>query len=440
MSAPKSQRLLPDNTSPHLTEAQEARVKDPLWFLARQWQTGEFEAENGGRLAFVEITSQTHPVEAIWRAEAREGLAPTDPLEWAVEREDEEGGSPAWTSAALEYRFAVEAGDHMLQAEEYEGWGLDWYHFDLAGERGALSQPETSAPRRIVPTALQFRGMPHSRWWRMEDRNVFLDSSDDPEPNALSTLVPEFLYVDSNNWYVVPLEERVGALRRITRLEAVDAFGVSTELSPAPATSGAAATHLFTLAGESEAADGSFLFLPNVGLETLQGEVVEEVEFARDEDANVVWAMERWYFDRSTGQRVNRGEEAPPPDGPPADRAPGLEGAPAYRLKSEIAPHWIPYVPRRVEGEKGDGQVYLRRARSLETANRENPQYRTRVVTEAWRLHEEEIPRVGLRVRRLWRFARTGQGEPRFWIGRRKDVGPREHQVGMEYDYLAPGS
>ena len=43
-----SQQLYATNVSVNMGEALEARIKDPLWFLARQWQTGEFEAENGG--------------------------------------------------------------------------------------------------------------------------------------------------------------------------------------------------------------------------------------------------------------------------------------------------------------------------------------------------------------------------------------------------------
>ena len=53
-----SQQLYASNISVNVGEALEARIKDPLWFLARQWQTGEFEAENGGSLAAAFITSR----------------------------------------------------------------------------------------------------------------------------------------------------------------------------------------------------------------------------------------------------------------------------------------------------------------------------------------------------------------------------------------------
>ena len=38
--ASRRQQLYVTNQSVNIAEALAARVKDPLWFLARQWQTG----------------------------------------------------------------------------------------------------------------------------------------------------------------------------------------------------------------------------------------------------------------------------------------------------------------------------------------------------------------------------------------------------------------
>ena len=61
------QQLSGSTLSANIGEALEARIKDPLWFLARQWQSGEFEAENGGRLAYVSASSREHPFQAADR-------------------------------------------------------------------------------------------------------------------------------------------------------------------------------------------------------------------------------------------------------------------------------------------------------------------------------------------------------------------------------------
>jgi len=87
------------------------------------------------------------------------------PLDALVEAEGASGDSPAWRSEALAYDFAVETPAHQLQASEYFGKGLDWFHFDIVGVRVPFAPP-TTTERVVVPAALQFRGMPHPKWWR----------------------------------------------------------------------------------------------------------------------------------------------------------------------------------------------------------------------------------------------------------------------------------
>lgn len=50
----------------------------------------------------------------------------------------------------------------------------------------------------------------------------------------------------------------------------------------------------------------------------------------------------------------------------------------------------------------------MRRGRTREDATRANPQYHSRIVAESMRLNEEEIPKIpryGIRVRRVGRYA-----------------------------------
>ena len=68
----------------------------------------------------------------------------------------------------------------------------------------------------MVPTQLTFRGAPHSRWWRFEEGDAYFDSPHDPEPNVLSMLLPEFFFIDINNWYLAPLLQTAGTIREIT--------------------------------------------------------------------------------------------------------------------------------------------------------------------------------------------------------------------------------
>src|SRR3954470_11809468 len=90
----------------------QARLHDPLWMLARQWQTGEFHAEDAGT-----------PVKAVVRLErtgltryqapraAAEPYQPGLPLEALVEREAVRGDVRVAAEAGLTFlRMLTRAG------------------------------------------------------------------------------------------------------------------------------------------------------------------------------------------------------------------------------------------------------------------------------------------------------------------------------------------
>ena len=52
-------RLEPRSKSYSIEEGLAAKIRDPLWMLARQWQFGEFHGEDAGSPAHVEISATT---------------------------------------------------------------------------------------------------------------------------------------------------------------------------------------------------------------------------------------------------------------------------------------------------------------------------------------------------------------------------------------------
>jgi hypothetical protein len=394
-------------------------------FLARQWQTGEFEAENGGSPAATSISFREFSIGSLTRGVTTQAISLDAPLDALVEAEGATGDSPAWRSEALAYDFAVETPAHQLQADEYFGKGLDWFHFDIVGVRVPFAPP-TTTERVVVPAALQFRGMPHPKWWRFEDGNADFERPDDPEPNILATLLPEFVVIDSNNWYLVPLKQTAGTIREIASIKVVDGFGVVTEIGPYDGGS----WRIFSLSGVASAGNiGALLFIPNIALDVLDNDEVEEVVLMRDEDANLVWAVERLYHGPN-GEEVRNGDRtdvqaAAPPSG---------DDRPYYRFCAEVPLHWIPYVPRFVDAVGGD--TFLRRGRTDETATTQAPQHHTKIVSESWRLREEEISRSGLRVRRTRRFARGSDGLGYPWVGRSREAAPRLPAPGLRFDFI----
>lgn len=399
--ADPAQQLHGADATTRLDEAMQARVKDPLWFLARQWQVGEFAGSNGGRPASAAITWSSFDLETLYRSGPPEPVELDAPLEWAIEREEPDGTSPAWRSAALEHGFSLRTSAHELRADEYASGSLDWYAVDLVSATDGAST--ATGTRRVVPTQISIPGAPHPRWWRLEDAGAYVDSPNDPEPNVLSVLLPELGYIDVNDWYVAPLAQRAGTLRRIDNVTMVDSFGVATVLGPL------ASDDWRTFALTSDPDGSALLFVPNNAAAILDNDDVEDTRFLPDEAANVVWAFE---FTYSSTQ--------PPP-------SQSQSGPPSFRFSATPPPAWIPYLPR---------DTYLRRGRTDPLATIDRPQYKGRIVGEAWRLDEHEIPPDGIRVRRLHRYTRGSDGRGYFWVGRRADVAPRSTLPRTRFDFL----
>jgi hypothetical protein len=327
MANGSAQQLYGSNISSNIGEALEARTKDPLWFLARQWQSGEFEAANGGRLAYLTVTTRENPLETVTIGGSGSAVNLDDPLEELIERESASGDAPAWQSEALEYAFGAETAAHRLSAHHYAGRALDWYNFDVAAAKQAVAPAPVT--RQMTPTQLYFPGAPSPRWWRFEDGDASFDEPTDPEPNALSMLLPEFFYADIANWYVLPVPMTAGGVREVVSVTAVDSFGIVADLPPVDQSSGQ--WRVFVLDGaegtDAKALSGQFLFAPNIALDILYNDEIEDVRFIRDEDASLVWAAELRYRTPS-GETVINGDGQPLPSAAAA----GEDGLPRFRL------------------------------------------------------------------------------------------------------------
>src|SRR6185369_4746967 len=58
-----------------------APIRDPIWFLARQWQMGELEATDNGSLAYVQYGGHTTRMPRWLRGTGEVGVDPGAPLE-----------------------------------------------------------------------------------------------------------------------------------------------------------------------------------------------------------------------------------------------------------------------------------------------------------------------------------------------------------------------
>ena len=80
-------RLEARSRSNDLSQSLAARVHDPAWFLARQWQVGEFRGEDAASPAFMSVSAELVPFSAWSAGETSQALDGRAPLEKPLELE-----------------------------------------------------------------------------------------------------------------------------------------------------------------------------------------------------------------------------------------------------------------------------------------------------------------------------------------------------------------
>jgi hypothetical protein len=525
-------RVRPDGHGGGLAEALEAQVADPLFLLARQWQLGEFQGEDGGSPVSAELRVEGAaitrfrpgddgvpvdlpagaPLEAVVEAGAdaavptlRERAAaglrflalldppdavadavrdrcpllpPDDPhdtaghalhtvlatrapdgaalaaelrqgwtppgagpgfpavrdrwLAWSATRHPAPGAS-SWVTDRLEHRFAVGAafpdGQVVLSAPAFDGGPVESYHLDhdTAADLGTPVRTKDVSVSAL-PTRVTYAGMPAERWWEIEDDTVNLPAIGAGPPDLARLLLVSFANAYGNDWWVVPVDLAVGSVHRITALSVVDTFGDSTPVAPTDLEHGDG----WCAFRPADAATGRpapplLPLLPTAG-HLLEGDPVEEVLFARDEMANLGWAVERLVQSAAGGPR-RRGDE------PFEESAEQSADALTYRLVTPVPPHWVPLVPEPL----GDGSParWLRRGvvrgRTGGAVGRVLEPERRPV-----RFRDEEVPRTGVRVVRVPVLARGSDGRTVWWMSRRARTGRGEASSRLAFDEALP--
>jgi hypothetical protein len=112
-----------------------------------------------------------------------------------------------------------------------------------------------------------------------------------------------------------------------------------------------------------------------------------------------------------------------------------------------VPENWIPFIPVHVPGS--NREIQLQRAsmpRIIENsaAPIEKVKPRTSLLRQGlestpaqpYFVHEEEVPRAGVRVSQAYRRTRWTDGRVFVWLGARKNVGRGEASSGLQFDRL----
>ena len=552
-----SWRLEPTPRAPGIEEGLAARVHDPLWLLTRQWQLGEFHAQDAGTPAIVRVAGNTTAVNA-WRGGGQASWTPFDsgltPIDALVEPEDETapslrerieagahfqrllvaagfgrytnaflevhafdantladeafaadplfaavarrtpdglalhataatiagGGAPGiaidpgdvdgvtaaakawlawyddeihlnagagtavtWKPHRMEYGFELSSaagGGTVMSAEAYLGDGLDWFDFDVEpGAAPAAGAAAVPIDRKAVPAPVRYGGMPLPRFWAMEDALYDFGSVDAAGQDVGRLLLVEFATVFGNDWYVLPIKLASASLTILDSVVISDVFGRNLLVNRAGADEPQWNLFSLTIAGGGTHPAQSALFLPPTADIVTDGDAVETVLFLRDEMADLAWAVEARVEDDLSATIDRRaiwvGHRRLSPPGDPAK--------PAYRVETVVPDYWIPLAPEQL----GDQQSIRLRLVPMEADDGGNPRtIEPRGVLlrqdggdgRLW-IFEEEIPREGIIVDRINRYARWQGGRAACWTARRRRTGRGEGSSGLRFDILDPG-
>ena len=374
-----------------------------------------------------------------------------------LERQYSQPGAatPVWSSSRLSYSAETAApaggsGQLTLSAPRYEGGRLDWYSFEVdagaapltIGDAGHVPPPPTVEAISFLPVPATFKGMPNARFWEMEERQVNFGALDAQTTDHLLLVFAEIGLVYGNDWFVVPYRLPVNTLCEVRSLVITDVFG--ERLLIGAADEGDDNTwqrwSLFNLSnrGDTGSYNRQFLLPSTVGA-ALESDALERVQFARDEMANMVWAVEEVIPD-ATGRGIN-GHDA-------ADKAALLPapiaGSPAtirYVLGTTVPENWIPFLPVQRPGSSQD-IVFQRAAMpQMDTPPRDVIRAKGVLLNEPalpWFVNEEEIPYAGTIVTRTYQRARWYDGKTYVWIGRQRKTGRGVGSSNLRFDQIEP--
>jgi hypothetical protein len=381
--------------------------------------------------------------------------------EWSswYQQRDGEIRNVAWQEERLEYAFSVSAGQDKveLRAPDHTGGHLDWYSFDLASASG--NSDGFAHVHTALPKLVRYTGMPAGRWWQFEDGAVNFGDLEVGPTDLARLLVAEFATIYSRDWFVVPISVPVGSLSQITNLEVIDNFGGrslirSTAMNDTQGGISNRAWRMYELTGDEVSSDhpAPWLFTaPSVAGE-VNGPVLERVLLARDEGANLAWAVES-QVEGVLGRAVDRaqawyavqpaqGQPRAEPTTPPQTYA---NQAWRYQIESPTPPWWIPFLPERVAA--GSAEIRFRRARkqawehyAVPLAGQAGPQGFFLDPRRPLWLFEEEVPAGGICLERRWQFCRWHDGSYHVWLQRRKFPGRGKGSSGLHWDALVPES
>ncbi|MEM1327692.1 MAG: hypothetical protein AAGI23_17145 [Bacteroidota bacterium] len=378
-------------------------------------------------------------------------------------------GNPSWQPSYLEHQFECAApkdGQYKeFVADEYYHGHLDWYNLDIKPKDGddeeeetQTTTPEQTFTLSFLPSPATFPGMPHSRWWQLEDWNTDIGKIKPDTTDLNQLMLLDFGLNYANDWLLLPFTLPVGSIAEVAGLTVTNTFGEKIWIQAAGRGGDEnwnrwSMFHLNTK-GEDDVPQDLSLLLLSTASKVAEGKSLEEVYLLRDEVANMVWAVEA-IVPLPTG-KGRRGKEvgleyrAKLASFVQKDESEPIvenEAKIRYQIVNTVPEHWIPFIPAYKENDNREIQLQRAAMPRIFEGDQNPPQKiepRTSLLREGlddanrYFIHEEEVPRAGILVSKSFQRTRWYNGKVCTWVGIKKRIGRGEGHSGLVFDQIIP--
>jgi len=356
------------------------------------------------------------------------------------------GGDSCWLPSHLEYQFAVATPfihqeQKTLTSDQYFEGHLDWYSFDLDLKRHLSIDSEPPGDNAVkenyvsfIPSPISFKGMPNPRFWMMEDSKTDFGKIDTTPTGLLHLFLAEFGLIYSNDWFMLPYPLSINNVCEIKNIVITDVFGQHILIRPSGRgpESDWQRWAMFHHTNKNDTNSNTNLFYLTPAItKAIEGNPLEQVNFLRDEMANMVWAVET-IVPSQAGKGTNGNEMAlkasAAPNFVPVNDTVQIR----YVLGTTVPDNWIPFIPVHMPGSITEIRLQRAQMPGAKGASgillTENP--------SPYFINEEEVPRSGIIVQQSFQRTRWLNGKTYLWIGRSKDAGKGEGWSNLKFDQI----
>ena len=375
-----------------------------------------------------------------------------------------------WSDEKLGYQVKLKTDGERFVADDYHTGKLSWYSFDSDGQKETASAQSNSTVLTALPTPATFPAAPNRRLWEFENRRVqFNDWRNDDVTALASSVILQYTMMYSNDWMIVPVEIEAGTVLQVGEITIKDSFGhvfsidtrqhyelrdhVPQERNVGFQDRWAIFAHVdYKAYDKSDFRTHPGLLFPPTLQRVEQGAPIEEVQFLRDEMANMVWGVEERVSDLCGGSLDSRSrsdkvlsiidEERKVDD---RDVIAPADADYSFLIQNRVPLHWIPFIPQNLKGNPRD--IVFRRGRMPIWYNGDYQPVRPssqllgvkkdangKVVPRY--IYEEEIQGYGTKVGLYPQRTRWFNGTSFTWVGYEKKISGTQANSGLMFDTL----